>query len=252
MLSRHSMVIAACILASGCSSDKILLSAGPGQDSIVRNGLLALISQKKHVVMLRPNTRLVKGNKRPSFTVVVLNRGNQPLTLLESNVTAQQTIDGRPTAVHVYQYAELVKEEETRQTVVLVASIFGAAVRDMNAANAGNVHTTGSYNSYGSSGNTHGTYSAVTHDPLRAQIARQAAHEQSRAAQEEQRIQGEQNLSRLEQTIMKDNTVMVGEWVGGSIVLDQPDRTGKDTSDYSITVEFDGERHSFDISHVST
>ena len=45
----------------GCASpQQVLLSAGPNQKSIIRNGVPALISHKKHTVMLRPNTRAVK------------------------------------------------------------------------------------------------------------------------------------------------------------------------------------------------
>jgi hypothetical protein len=212
----------------------------------MRDGLPALISQKKHVVMLRPNTRLVQANARPSFTLVVRNQSKKPETLYESSIVASQSIAGKTAPVRVLRYAELVQEEETRQAIAALGTALSGVGQAMSAANAGHTTTTGSIYSHG----TYSTYTAQTYDPVRAQIAQQAAQARTAADFAALQAQGEQNLQILQRTILKDNTVMPGEWYGGSIVLVPPSKADDGGATYVITVSFGGEEHTFSISHV--
>jgi hypothetical protein len=246
-------VLALAALTGCATTEKVELSAGPNQQAIVKDGVPALISPKRHLVMLRPNNRLIKRGSRPAFTLVVKNQGSVPQTLLESSISASQSIDGKVVAVRVHRYDELVEEEQTRQTIAAVGTALSAFGRAMSAADAGYSHTTGTFNTYGSNtGNTYGTYSATTYDPARAQLAQQAASAQTNREISELRSQGEQNLQRLQQTILKDNTVMPGEWYGGSIVLDPPDIAESGATTYSIVVIFAGEQHTFSVSHTES
>lgn len=163
-------------LLIACASQKIQLSAAPGQEAIVRDGIPSLISKKKNLVMLRPNNQLLKGNARPAFTVAVRNLENKPQTLLEANINAHQTVEGKQTALRVYRYDELVREEHTRQTIQAVGAVLSATARGINAVNAGYVNTTGTVHANGN----YGTYAATTYDPLRAQIAQQNANYETR------------------------------------------------------------------------
>jgi hypothetical protein len=52
--------------------------------------------------------------------------------------------------------------------------------------------------------------------------------------------------------MLKDNTVLPGEWYGGSIVLAPPQKADDGSSSYVITVDFAGEQHSFAISQVGS
>lgn len=246
---RHSTILAplGALCLVGCASQTIQLSAAPGQEAIVRDGLPSLISKKKNLVMLRPNTRLLKGNARPAFTVAVRNSGSKPETLLETGITARQTVEGKQTALRVFHYQELVQEEQTRQTVQAIGAVLSGTARAMNAANAGYVNTTGSVNMNGS----YGTYTATTYDPLRAQIAQDVASAQTREDFAAIQAQGEQNLAALEHTILKDNTVMPGEWIGGTIVLEPPAYSGSAPKSYVITVDFGGEQHEFQVAQVT-
>lgn len=234
-------------LIGGCASQKIQLSAAPGQEAIVRDGIPSLISKKKNLVMLRPNNQLLKGNARPAFTVAVRNLENKPQTLMEANINAHQSVDGKQAMLRVYRYDELVREEQTRQTIQAVGAVLSATARGINAANAGYVNTTGTVHANGN----HGTYTATTYDPLRAQIAQQNANYETREDFAALRAQGEQNLSQLQNTILKDNTVMPGEWIGGTIVLDPPGYSGSAPKSYAITVDFAGEQHEFLVSQVA-
>ncbi len=252
MQLRNMIVALGCIALAGCSSQQINLTAAPGQQAIVRDGLPALVSRKKHLVMVRPNSRIIKGSARPAFTVVVRNQGSQPGNLLESSISASQSLAGKSVSVRVFRYDELVNEEQTKQTVAAFGSALAGMGRAMSASNAGYVNTTGSFNAYGSAGNSYGTYSATTYDPLRAQVAQQAANAETSADFARLREQGEQNLQALQQTILKDNTVLPGEWIGGSIVLEPPQKPDKGATTYTIVIEFAGEQHTFAVSQVES
>lgn len=243
---RPLILVLVAVLASACASETIQLSAMPGQEAAVRDGVPSLYSKKQHIAMLRPNMRIVKGSARPAFTLAVQNLGSGPELLSETSIVAHQHVDGKQVALKVFKYDELVKEEQTRQAVAAFGAALSGVARAYNASNAGYVNTTGSvraYNSYG--GSAYGTYSATTYDPLRAQIAQNAASASTQNDFAALQEQGEANLAHLQNTILKDNTVMPGEWIGGTIVLDAPQSSGSAPKSYSIVVSFAGEAHEF-------
>ena len=249
----RSAILASAVTFSlfGCAQPQQLqLVAGPGQETAYRDGLPALVSRKHHSVMLRPNSALVPGNERPAFTLVVRNGGGKPENLMISEISAHQTVNGKPQQVRLYRYEELVQEERTRQAWLAFGAAIGGVGRAMSASNAGYVTTTGSVHGYGRNGSMYGTYSATSYDPLRAQIAQQSAAAQTEADFAAIRASGEQSLAQLQMTILKDNTVMPGEWIGGTIVLAPPEYAEKSPStSYSVTVNFGGELHEFTIAH---
>jgi len=55
----------------------------------------------------------------------------------------------------------------------------------------------------------------------------------------------------LQATILKDNTVMPGEWYGGTVVLAPPEKAQEGATAYTIAVAFGGEEHSFAVSQVA-
>ena len=111
--------------------------------------------------------------------------------------------------------------------------------------------TTGTVATQGPYGTTYGTYSATAYDPARAQVAQSIAAAETREDFERVRAQGEANIYALETTILKDNTVMPGEWYGGTIVLAPPAKSEQGGKEYSIVVMFGGEEHLFAVSHVA-
>jgi hypothetical protein len=250
---RHSisLAMAVALFGAGCASQVVKLTAQPGQEAIVRDGVQSLVSKKSNLVMLRPNTKLLKSNARPAFTVAVKNLGPKPETLLETGITAQQSVEGKQLALRVHKYDELVQEEQNRQAVAAFAVALSGAARAYSAANAGYVNTTGSVNAYTPYGNSYGTYSATTYDPLRAQIAQQNASAQTGEDIANLQAQGEHNLAQLQNTILKDNTVMPGEWIGGTIVLDPPQYSGGNSQSYTVNIDFGGERHEFLVAQVT-
>lgn len=228
---------------AGCASvEHVQLSAAPGQEAIVRNGVPALISQKQNLVMLRPNSRQIDGGSRPAFTVAVLNMGKQPATLQETDIRAEQTLGTRTASIRIYRYDELVQQEKDRQTLQTVAAVLGGVGGVMSAANAGYVRSTGSVYANGQVA----SYSATTYDPLRAQMAQNHAMGRAQADIAAAKAQGEANLDALQATILKDHTVMPGEWYGGTIVLQSLETPQKGLT-YTVAVVFAGEEHRFSV-----
>jgi hypothetical protein len=195
----------------GCAApQRVVLTPAHDQQAIIRNGMQILASNKRHLVMLRPNARSLGGNARPAFTLIVRNQGKKPETLHEAGIRAWQVIDRNHVGVRVFRYDELIQEEETRQKVAAFGAALSGFGRAMSAANAGNVTTTGTVTTQGPYGTTFGTYSASTYDPARAQMAQSIAAAETSADFERLRAQGEANLRALDATILKDNTVMPG------------------------------------------
>jgi hypothetical protein len=253
MFQLYPVVGIIALITAGCSQPQtIQLAAAPGQESIVRDGVPALISRKSHFVMLKPNARVIDGAARPAFTIVVNNSSSSPYDLLESSIAARQSVDGKDLIVRVHRYDELVQEEKNKQALAAFGAALSGASRAMSAANAGYVTTTGTVNTYGYGGQGYGTYTATTYDPLRAQIAQQSASAQTSADFESLRIEGERNLGALQQTILKDNTVLPGEWYGGTIVLDQPAQPTTGPIEYVVSVQFAGEVHEFTVKQIAS
>lgn len=248
---RHTLAIISliAILAPGCASHRVQLTAAPDQETIIRDGLPSLVSKKKHIVMLRPNSTLLRGSSRPAFTLAVMNLGKKPENLFESSISASQSIDGKSHVMKVFSYAELVREEETRQAIAALGVAFSGAARAYSAANAGYVSHTGSVYSSGPYGSSYGTYHGTSYDPARAQLAQQAASAQTQFDMATVQAEGEKNLAALQNTILKDNTVMPGEWIGGTVVLDVP-QSDATTKPYTITVNFAGEQHEFSVAQI--
>lgn len=234
----------AAVILSGCAStDRISLVADHSQHSIVRDGVPALISAKTHVVMLRAGAAAIDSKSRPSFVIAVLNRSGKPQDLRVQNIKAEM-IDPESRPIHIYSYEELVAEEETRQAVAAVGAALQGISSSMAAANAGHRQTYGTYSgSYG----TYGTYSGTTYDHGAAMAAQRAAEAETSANFAAIQAHGERNLAALQSTILKDNTVLSGEWVGGYVVMGTPEKSGNDSVRYRINVHFGGEHHSFEI-----
>jgi len=95
-------------------------------------------------------------------------------------------------------------------------------------------------------GSTTGIYSATTYDSGRAYAAQQMASAQTVANFAAIQLNGQQALDQLQNAILKDNTVLPGQWIGGVVVLDSPTETNGAAS-YSLDVRIGGEIHTFAI-----
>jgi len=258
----RGLVLFVFLLLCGCASkDRISLVADQSQQALTRDGVPALVSNKRQVVMLRPVTSVVQSGGRPAFVVAIYNPTKQPIEFRASGISAQLDHATKgPVGLHVYSYEELVAEVERKQRW----AAFGAALQGvgaaMSAANAGYSHTTGMYsgNTYGRysgalngtySASTTGTFSATTYDSGRAYAAQQYASAQTAANFAAIEAQGRQALDALQNSILKDNTILPGEWVGGIVIVDAPAKSDG-AANYRIDVQLPGEVHSFVVSQT--
>jgi hypothetical protein len=181
------------------------------------------------------------------------NMQGTPVNFMTGRMTAEIVSGNNRAGLRIYAYGELVKEEKTRQTWQALAVGLSGAARSYQAANAGFVHTTGSYNAsvYGAgsgyTGSVHGAYSATSYDSSRAFAAQEYASARTAADFAAIQAQGEHNLARLQQTIIKDHTLMPGEWFGGLVVLDTPKKSESGLAEYLITIDLGGEAHTFRV-----
>src|SRR5262249_13071865 len=133
-----------------------------------------------------------------------------------------------------------------KQASAAVGVALSAAGGSINAPNAGYSHTYGTY----SSGAYSGSYSATTYDAGRAYAAQSINNAQTAANIAAIQAQGQQRLSDLQNTILKDNTVMPGEWVGGLVVLNRADKGADGVARYQVDVRFGDELHTFAVSQA--
>jgi hypothetical protein len=243
-----------CLLAGCASSDKLELLAGSGQEALVRDGAHSLISAKKNIVMLQAGGSEVVSGARPTFVVAIRNMQNANFLFRASEIKATRVLDdGTMTDLKVWGYDELVKEERTRQTWAAVGAALGGVSRSMNAANAGYSQTNGSFNAYNSyGGSAHGTYQSTTYNSYQSYSAQQLANAQTSADFAMIRSEGQNNLAALKGSIIKDNTLMPGEWYGGTIVLDAPKKSKAGVTNYIVLVTVEGETHQFRVSQRKT
>lgn len=243
------ILLALPVFLTACSppTDLVQLTAASGQQSIVRDGVPSLISEKRHVVMLRPVAHVQGSNSRPRFVIAALNRSKQPVTMTTSDIIASRSAGAKRVAIRVYRYDELVKEAEDEKNAKLTLALLSGVAGAMSATNAGYTQTSGSV--HGNNG-YYGSYNATTYNPALAQMA--ANQNADRTADNVAGIQasGDAQLSMLQGTILKDHTLMPGEWHGGVIVLDVPEKDSANKAEYSIYVRVDGEDHEFKVTQA--
>ena len=59
--------------------------------------------------------------------------------------------------------------------------------------------------------------------------------------------QAQYQLAQLQNSVLKSHTLMPGEWHGGVIVFDGPEKDDKGSAEYEIAAKFDGEEYSFSV-----
>jgi hypothetical protein len=241
------LIVVLCALGcSACMQETVRFAAKEEQQALVRDGQPALISTKKNsVVMIRPASRQFATGARPVFVVGIHNRSDAPLDFSLRNVHAAQIAGGSTVAMKVFTYDELVTEERTRQVVeaLLVGAVAGADVA--LAPQAGyRTHTT----TVKSPGGSY-SYRTVSYSPSAAMAAQRHAVRQDERVLVAAIKQGQKNLAKLEHDVLKDDTLLPGEWYGGTLHL-QPLAEAEGSSGpktYSISLMVGPDEHQIDV-----
>ncbi|SDR64232.1 hypothetical protein SAMN05519103_09558 [Rhizobiales bacterium GAS113] len=242
----RSIALVAMLCVGGCASpEAVRFSAQADQTAIVRDGSPAIISRKKtSIVLVKPASRQMEAGRRPVFVVAATNLTSQPMDLKIENITVGQELgDGTTRPLPVVTYDQLVTEERTRQVVgaLLVGAAAAANSYSASRAGYGTIHGT-AYTPHGISNVTMNYY-----DPTAAAIAQVNASSQNEALIAGVIERGQQNLATLENSVLKDNTVMPGEWIGGQVYFSPPQGEMGQPKHYAIAISLGGEVHTVEV-----
>ncbi|WP_298244833.1 hypothetical protein [uncultured Bradyrhizobium sp.] len=237
---RISAILALCALLGGCvtGGDTVAFRASnPQQQTMMRDGQPALVSrQKSSLVLVRPAARQLQVNGRPVFVVGINNLGRQPVDFRVGQVEASQHVAGSDFEMKVVTYEMLVQEEKNRQVAAALLTGIAAGANSYSASRAGYGHYTTP------SGRT-GTF----YSPTAAAIAQGNAAAQNDAMIANTVEAGQRNMAALEQAVIKDNTLMPGEWYGGQLHLAPPTDTGGGQKTYTIVITVGADRHVVEV-----
>jgi hypothetical protein len=178
------------------------------------------------------------------FVVGIYNLSNGPLEFRIASIDAIQTVDGQTVALSVIPYEQLVGEERSRQ--IASAILVGVAA----GANAVSASQAGYYNSNSTVYTPGGSYAVHTtgYSPTANAIAQANANAQNEAMISSTIERGQQNLATLERSVMKDNTLLPGEWYGGQLHLQPPGASSSGAGKtYTITIPVGQDRHAISI-----
>jgi hypothetical protein len=234
-------IVALCATLGGCVTNNETVqfkASNPQQQALMRDGQPALVSrQKTSLVLVRPASRQLQANGRPVFVIGINNLGKAPVDFRIAQVEATQHVGGSDYAMQVVTYEMLAQEEKNRQVAAAIFTGLAAAGNAYSASQAGH----GNYTT--PSGRT-GTF----YSPTAAAIAQSNAAAQNEAMIAATVETGQRNMAALEQSVIKDNTLMPGEWYGGQLHLAPPTDQGGGAKTYTIVITVGTDRHVIDIS----
>jgi hypothetical protein len=160
--------------------------------------------QKNSLVLVRPASRQLQANGRPVFVVGINNFGKEPVDFRVAQVEAVQHVGASDYSMQIVTYEMLAQEEKNRQVAAAILGGIAVAANSYSASRAG-------YGSYTTPSGRTGTF----YSPTAAVIAQNNAAAQNEAMIAATVETGQRNMAALEQSVIKDNTLMPGEWYGG-------------------------------------
>jgi hypothetical protein len=242
---RIALALAAAALCAGCvTTESVQFQPSADQQAIVRDGRPALVSQRKNsLVIVRPAARRFQIGGRPVFVLAIYNRTAAPEEFRVANVQVTQLVHGEAVPLKVITYEMLVQEERTRQVFVAIGTGLAAAGNAYSASQAGYYHSNSTVYAPG------GMYQVSTtgYSPTAAAIAQSNANAQNAEMISATIERGQANLAMLERGIIKDNTLMPGEWYGGQLHIQPLVSDDGSMKTYSIAVQVGSDRHEITI-----
>jgi hypothetical protein len=233
-------IVALCAALGGCVSTNETVTfrtTNPQQQAMMRDGQPALVSrQKNSLVLVRPASRQLQANGRPVFVVGINNIGKQPIEFQVAQVEATQHVGASDYGMQVVTFEMLQQEEKNRQIARAVLAGVSVAANSYSASRAG-------YGSYTTPSGRSGTF----YSPTAAAIAQNNAAYQNEAVIASTVETGQRNMAMLEQSVIKDNTLMPGEWYGGQLHIAPPTEQDGAKKSYTIIITVGQDRHVVDI-----
>lgn len=136
----------------------------------------------------------------------------------------------------IVTYEMLVQEEKNRQVAVAVLTGVAAGANAYSASRAG-------YGTYTTPSGRSGSF----YSPTAAVIAQGNAAAQNDAMISATIESGQRNMAVLEQAVIKDNTLLPGEWYGGQLHLAPPTDQGGAQKTYTVVITVGSDRHVIDV-----
>jgi len=233
-------IVALAAALGGCVTNNETVqfrTSNPQQQAMMRDGQPALVSrQKSSLVLVRPAARQLQANGRPAFVVGINNLGKQPVDFRVAQVEAIQHVGASDYGMQIVTFEMLQQEERNRQVAAAILTGVAGAANAYSASRAGH----GSYTT--PSGRT-GTF----YSPTAAAIAQGNAAAQNEAMFAATVETGQRNMAVLEQSVIKDNTLMPGEWYGGQLHLAPPTDQAGGQKTYTIVITVGNERHVVEV-----
>jgi hypothetical protein len=201
-------------------------TSNPQQQAIMRDGQPALVSRQKSSLVL----------VRPVFVVGINNLSRGPVEFRVAQVEANQRVGASEYPMQVVTFEMLQQEEKNRQVATAILAGVAGAANAYSASRAG-------YGSYTTPSGRTGTF----YSPTAAAIAQNNAAVQNEVMFAATVERGQQNMAQLEQAVIKDNTLMPGEWYGGQLHLAPPTDQGGGQKAYSIVIIVGSDRHVIEV-----
>lgn len=242
---------AICAFVAGCAStETVQFRPKAQQEAMIRDGQSALVSRRKNsIVMIRPASRQFQAGGRPAYVVAITNISGAPVNFLVGNVEVTQQVKGQAQLIRVVTFEELMTEERNRQVAIAIIGGLAAGANAYSASRAGHFDSSSTVTT--PRGNVYHV-STSGFDPTANAIAQSRAAAQNEAMIGAMIEQGQQNMAALENGIIKDNTLMPGEWYGGKLVLQPLSSDGDGPKNYTIALAVGAERHEIDVSQVAS
>lgn len=237
---RNLIIVALCAALGGCVSTGETVSfkpSNPQQQAMMRDGQPALVSrQKSSLVLVKPASRELQANGRPVFVVGINNFGKQPIDFHIAQVEAIQHVGASDYGMQIVTFEMLAQEEKNRQVAAAIIGGLAAGANAYGASRAG-------YGTYTTPSGRTGTF----YSPTAAVIAQNNAAIQNEAIFAATVETGQRNMAALEQSVIKDNTLMPGEWYGGQLHLAPPTDQAGGQKTYTIVITVGTDRHVVDV-----
>lgn len=238
---RILLSVAAAMLCAGCvTTESVQFKPTADQQSVVRDGQAAIVSKKRNsLVIVRPAARQFRIGGRPVFVVAIYNRTGAPEEFRVGNIRVTQVVNGEAAPLKIITYEMLVQEERNRQTLAAIGAGLSVAGNAISASRAGY------YNSNSTVYTPRGAYSVHTsgYDPVAASIAQSNANAQNAHLVEQTIVQGQANMARLERGVIKDDTIMPGEWYGGQLHIQPLVSDDSSMKNYTIGLQVGADYH---------
>lgn len=233
------------LASAGCvTTETVRFQAGAQQQALVRDGRSALVSRKKDsLVMVSPASREFRVGARPVYVLAINNLGKQPADFRVADVEVRQVTPQATYQLAVKTYEQLAQEERNRQVAAAILVGLAAGANAAVASQAGY----GTAQSRVYSGGRVATVSTTYYSPAAAAIAQGNAAAQNEAMIANTIENGRANMAYLERDVVKDHSVMPGEWYGGQLHFEPPQDAGDQGKAYSIQVRVGEDVHTIDV-----